>query len=524
MDDLTDGQALLDFLRRPDSFEDDGNVVEIRQTHISIVALTRTHAYKIKKPLNLGFLDFSTREKRLAACEAEVQLNRRLSQDVYLRVLPISRRDSRLRFGATGEVVDYAVQMRRLQEEGFLSWRLAHDSISADELERLVKKLRDFYRRQTSDPEIARWGEIERLRLSTNENFAQIEQFVGNLISRPAFEALRDFTELSYEKRRTLFGRRCAEGRILDCHGDLRCEHVHFTGAQINIIDCIEFNDRFRYIDVANDIAFLAMDFDVRGHGVRGHGLVEQLADSLGDLELLKLLDFYKCYRACVRGKVSAFKSSEPDVAREDRDRSRQKAARFFQRALRYAISDSQPVLLVVMGRVGTGKSTLARALAEAIGAALFSSDKIRKELAGVPLHERADPDTRGRLYSEEMTRRTYAEMLSRALRAATTDGAAVVDATFGKHSQRELLRQKTNVRCLRVLLDVSDAEIKQRLQNRSSAQISDARLEDFEMLDAAYEHPDAIEQNEIVMINSGSTLESTVTAVFQLLIRIDAH
>ena len=176
------------------------------------------------------------------------------------------------------------------------------------------------------------------------------------------------------------------------------------------------------------------------------------------------------------------------------------------------------------MGRVGTGKSTLARALAEAIGAALFSSDKIRKELAGVPLHERADPDTRGRLYSEEMTRRTYAEMLSRALRAATTDGAAVVDATFGKHSQRELLRQKTNVRCLRVLLDVSDAEIKQRLQNRSSAQISDARLEDFEMLDAAYEHPDAIEQNEIVMINSGSTLESTVTAVFQLLIRIDAH
>jgi uncharacterized protein len=522
--ETSDQQALLNFLRQPYSFGDAGDSVEIRQTHISIVALTKAYAYKIKKPLNLGFLDFSTPEQRHAACGAEVQLNRRLSQDVYLGVLPIARNNAGLHFGSDGAVVDYAVQMRRLGEEGFLSWRLAHDPPSADELVRLVKKLSDFYRQQSSASEIATWGEVEKLRLSTNENFEQIEQFVGDLISRPGFEALRDFTELSYEKRRTLFERRCAEGRILDCHGDLRCEHVHFTGAQINIIDCIEFNDRFRYIDVANDIAFLAMDFDVRGHGARGNGLVEHLADSLGDPELLKLLDFYKCYRACVRGKVSAFKSSEPEVAREDSDLSRQKAARFFQRALRYAISDSQPFLLVVMGRVGTGKSTLARALAEAIGAAVFSSDKIRKELASVPLHERANADTRGRIYSEEMTRRTYEEMLSRALKAATTDGAAVVDATFGKHSQRELLRQKPNVRCLRVSLDVSEAEIKQRLQNRSGAEISDARLEDFEMLDAAYEHPDAIEQTEIVMVNSVSTLESTVTEVFQLLIRIDAH
>jgi uncharacterized protein len=519
-----DQKALLSFLRQPDSFGDAGDSVEIRQTHISIVALTQAYAYKIKKPLNLGFLDFSTPEKRLAACEAEVQLNRRLSQDIYLRVLPISRRDSRLRFGANGEVVDYAVQMRRLGEEGFLSWRLAHDPPSADELVRLVKKLSDFYRQQSSASEIATWGEVEKLRLSTNENFEQIEQFVGDLISRPGFEALRDFTELSYEKRRTLFERRCAEGRILDCHGDLRCEHVHFTGAQINIIDCIEFNDRFRYIDVANDIAFLAMDFDVRGQGARGNALAENLADSLGDRELLTLLDFYKSYRACVRGKVSAFKSNEPEVAQQDRDLSREKAVRFFQRALRYAINGSQPFVLVVMGRVGTGKSSVARALGEAFGAAVFSSDKIRKELAGVRLHERGDADTRTQLYSKSMTERTYDELLRRASATAAAHGVAVLDATFGKREQRALLQRQAVGRCIQIALEASDNQIRQRLRQRNETEISDARLEDFEMLNAAFEPASATEQTEMITVPSGATLESTITEVLRRLLQIGAQ
>jgi hypothetical protein len=519
--DRTDQQALLNFLSQPASFED-GDAVEIRQTHISIVALTATHAYKVKKPLNLGFLDFSTLEKRRAACEAEVRLNRRLSQDVYLGVLSVSRKESRLRFGGDGEVVDYAVQMRRLPEEGFLSWRLAHDPLCASESEDLIKKLRDFYQQQTSSPEIANWGGIDKLRLSTNENFAQIEQFAGDLISRPAFDALRYFTELNYEKRRALFERRCAEGRILDCHGDLRCEHVHFTGAHINVIDCIEFNERFRYIDVANDVAFLGMDFDMRGHGARGNSLVENLADALEDRELLELLDFYKCYRACVRGKVSAFKSDEPEVGEEDRNLSRQRAVRFFQHALRYAIGGSQPFLLVVMGRVGTGKSCLAQSLAEALGTTVSSSDKIRKELAEVPLYERGDAAMRARLYSEEMTWRTYHEMLNRAATTASMDGAAVVDATFGRRGQRDLLRQVTGLRCLQVELDASDDEIKWRLQNRTDgSQISDARLEDFEILSVSYEPPNPTEQSEMIIIESGGTLESTTGKVLQRLIRI---
>ena len=513
-----DQLALFNFLRRPDSFGAPESPVEIRQTHISIVALTSTHVYKVKKTRNLGFLDFSTPEKRRLACEAEVRLNRRLSHDVYLGVVPISRSHDGLRFGSNGDVVEYAVQMRRLDEKGFLSWRLAHDPPSASELGRLAIKLSDFYRQQSSSSEIAGWGAIDKLRLSTDENFAQTEQFVGNLISRPAFKALRDFNELSYEMRRVLFARRGTEGRILDCHGDLRCEHVHFCGDQINIIDCIEFNDRFRYIDGANDIAFLAMDCDVHGYAAQGQCIVESVADLLGDTEALALLDFYKCYRACVRAKVSAIKSSEPEVAVDERARSQQKAVRFFQWALRYAIGGSQPFMLAVMGRVGTGKSSVARAVGEAIGATVFSSDQVRKELACIPLHGRANAAARARLYSESMTQSTYEELLRRAVVAATSDRVAVLDATFGKRWQRELLQQHPNIRCIQIELETSEAQIRQRLHNRGRDEISDARLEDFEMLNAAYDPPAAMEQ--AMRVASAATLELTVTELLHRLVR----
>ena len=255
---------LLQFLRSPASYPDKPEKVEIRQTHISIVAMTPTLVYKIKKSLDLGFLDFSTLEKRREACEFEVRLNRRLCRDVYLGVVPISRTDGRLCFGEEGEAVEYAVKMRRLPEEGFLQQRLAREAVTARDLDRIVEKLSGFYRSQQSSTEIAEWGSIAKLRISTDENFSQTEQFVGTLISRPAIEAIRDFTDLFYDRHSDLFERRQKEGRLLDCHGDLRCDHIHFSNGEIDIFDCIEFNERFRYLDVANDVAFLAMDLDFR--------------------------------------------------------------------------------------------------------------------------------------------------------------------------------------------------------------------------------------------------------------------
>jgi uncharacterized protein len=518
---------LQEFLRSPTSYPDKPVKVEIRQTHISIVAMTPALVYKVKKPLDLGFLDFSTLEKRREACEAEVRLNRRLCRDVYLGVVPISRKDGRLGFGEEGELVDYAVKMRRLPEQGFLEQRLARDSVTSTDLDRVADKLSTFYRSQQSFTEIAEWGNVAKLRISTDENFSQTERFVGTLISRPGIEAIRCFTDLFYDRQADLFGRREREGRILDCHGDLRCQHIHFSNGEINIFDCIEFNERLRYLDVANDVAFLAMDLDFHKRRALATLFTRRMAEALDDPGLLALVDFYKCYRAYVRGKVSSIKSLEHEVPAAERETSRQKAEKFFQLALSYAIAGSRPMVLAVTGRVGTGKSSLANMIGQALGAEVFSSDRTRKELAGIEPQVRADAAIRANLYSEAMTERTYETTIGRAIEAARVHGSAILDATFGKSRQRELLGERLAAAGIPqrfIELEASDDEITERLTHReqSETEVSDARLQDFEMLSAAYDRPNVREDGTGVVIKSSAGVEATATDTLKALVRLN--
>lgn len=525
MNPVATRDELLQFLRSPSSYPDKPEKVEIRQTHISIVAMTPTLVYKVKKALDLGFLDFSTPEKRREACENEVRLNRRLCRDVYLGVVPIFRKDGRLCFGEGEEPIDYAVMMRRLPEEGFLEQRLARDTVPATDLDRVVDKLSGFYRSQQSSTEIAEWGGVAKLRISTDENFSQTGQFVGKLISRPAIEAIRYFTDLFYDRRADVFERRQREGPILDCHGDLRCQHVHFSNGEINIFDCVEFNERLRYLDVANDVAFLAMDLDFHKRRDLAAAFTRRMAEALGDPGLLALLDFYKCYRAYVRGKVSSIKSLEPEVPEAERTISREKAEKFFQLALSYAIAGSKPMVLGVTGRVGAGKSSLANVIGQALGAKVFSSDRTRKELAGVEPHLRVDAAARAELYSQAMTERTYETAIGRAIKAARAHGSAILDATFSKRGQRELLREElaaAGVQQRLVELEASDDEITDRLRHReqSETEVSDARLQDFEMLSAAYERPNVGEDGSQVIVESDSSVEATATKTLRAIVR----
>ncbi|HWM25266.1 MAG TPA: AAA family ATPase [Chthoniobacterales bacterium] len=518
---------LLTFLRSPASYSEKPEAVEIRQTHISIVAMTPSFVFKIKKPLDLGFLDFSTLEKRREACEAEVRLNQRLCRDVYLGVVPISRKDGALHFGEEGEAIDYAVKMRRLPEEGFLEQRLTRNGVTSADLDRVADKLSGFYRSQQSSTEIAEWGRGAKLRISTDENFSQTEPFVGTLLSRAAFEAIRYFADLFYDRHADLFDRRRKDGRILDCHGDLRCAHIHFSQGEINIFDCIEFNERLRYLDVANDVAFLAMDLDFRGRPDLATAFTRRMAATLDDAGLLEVIDFYKCYRAYVRGKIFSIKSSEPEVPAAERETSREKAGRFFRLALSYAIAGSEPMVLAVTGRVGVGKSSVARMIGQALGAEVFSSDRTRKELAGIKPHVRVHAAARAELYREAMTGRTYEAVIIRAIEAARVHGSAIIDATFGQPKQRALLRERLAAAGIQerfLVLDASDNEITERLRHReqSKTEVSDARLEDFEMLSAAYDRPDGGEHETRAIIASSSSVEATATETLKALIRLN--
>ena len=509
-------ERLVAFLKSPSSYPDKPNAVHAIQTHISWVFITSPFVYKLKKPVNLGFLDFTTLEQRHHFCRRELELNRRLCPEVYLDVVPIYECGSGFSFNANGAVAEYSVKMRELPHGYFLNELLAKGTAGETEINRVISSLHRFYESEKPTPEIEEWGRPEKLKISTDENFEQVKPFVGKTISRIAFETIRHFTDQFYAANKTLFEKRIQQHRIRDCHGDLHLDHVHLTPEATTIFDCIEFNDRFRFIDVANDLAFLAMDFDFERQHRLGDLFLRNAAREFRDPGMLKVANFYKCYRAFVRGKVESIQALPGEAA--DREEHASRAKRYFRLALRYATSGSDPLILAVMGRIGTGKSTVAKQLAGELDWPVFSSDVIRKTLAGVPLTARTASDSRAEIYSEDMSKQTYNKLLEQGLAALVMHSGVVLDATFSSRAKRDLLRAEcAKARAsLQVIELVSDtAEIAKRLKARegSATEISDARLEDLEKLSGAYERPSELAP-DLIEISTSGAVSDTIQAV----------
>jgi len=513
-------EQLVAFLRLPGSYPHRPDTVRPVQTHISWVFIAPPFVFKVKKPVNLGFLDFSTLEKRRYFCEREVELNRRLAPEVYLGVVRIYKTASGFSFEGEGEIVEHSVKMRELPQGGFLSELLAKGLVGEPEIDRVVLRLHRFYQSETPTREIEQWGTPEKLKISTDENFAQVEPFIGKTISAVAFKAIQHFTNQFYVANEKLFFERTQQHRILDCHGDLHLDHIHLSPEATTIFDCIEFNDRFRFIDIANDLAFLAMDFDFERRRDLGNLLLRNAARDFGDSGMLKIANFYKCYRAFVRGKVGSIQASEPETVRPEEHRKQ--AVRYFRLALQYAVAGSESLVLVVMGRVGTGKTTIAKQLATELDWPIFSSDEIRKTLASVPLTERTPSELRDKLYSEQMTMKTYKKLVENGLAALATHSGVILDATFSSRANRDLLREqctKASVRLQVMELHVDLEEIKNRLRARDnhSSETSDARLEDLERLNAAYAPPSELAPDLIKVSASGSASDTVKAVLFQL-------
>jgi aminoglycoside phosphotransferase family enzyme len=326
---------LIKALLEPEAYPESPQKVELVQTQISYVFLTGEYVYKIKKPVDMGFLDYTTLEKRRYYCGREVELNRRLCADTYLGVVPITKEKRRYSLEGKGEAVEYAVKMRRLPQDVMMDVMLMKNKVTKKMVEDVARTVAGFHRRAETSTEITEIGGINAVIKNTSENFEQTEQYAGTIMPRQAFEHIKKYTEEFIKENESLFHRRAAEGRIRDCHGDLHVAHICF-GDKICIYDCIEFIDRLRYTDVVADVAFLAMDLDHYGRRDLAEVFVKAYIKQSGDKELLKLLNFYKCYRAYVRFKIGCSQYDDPYIPAQEKDEIKANARSYFKLAEAY--------------------------------------------------------------------------------------------------------------------------------------------------------------------------------------------
>lgn len=325
-------QALL----APSIFPHEASGIRLVQTHISFVILAGDYVYKFKKPVNFGFLDFSTLGKRKHCCEQELLLNRRLCPDIYLDLVTVNRAGETYSLNGEGEIVEYGVKMVRMPEERMMVNIIRSGNLDRGHVDSLVEALVPFYERAERSTDIDRFGTPEAVSVNVLENFDQTRGFVdSDALSQDQFDTI-SFYARGVLARGELFEERIAGGRIRDCHGDLYSANICLAD-KVYIYDCIEFNQRFRYCDVASDVAFLAMDLDYWGLEDLSRYCIERFMQLSGDSGLAMMLNFYKCYRAYVRGKIGLFTANDPAVNATARQRNLAGAGKYFQLARQYA-------------------------------------------------------------------------------------------------------------------------------------------------------------------------------------------
>jgi uncharacterized protein len=326
---------VVEAMLTPEAYPQEAGKIELIQTHISFVFLTKDYVYKVKKAVNFGFLDFSTLEKRRAYCLKELELNRRLCPEIYLEVVSINKSNN-IKINGEGKTIEYALKMKRLPQEKIMTVLLKEGKVDKKTVDYIAKIVAEFHSKAQTNTEISQFGSLKIVKTNWDENFAQTTKYIGQTIPQSDFQFIQTKINSFMEKNKALFESRIADKRIRDCHGDLHSGNIFVTD-KICIFDAIEFNDRFRYSDVAADVAFLAMDLDYQKRVDLADYFIERYLAYSKDKQLTQLLPFYKCYRAYVRGKVISFRLDDPNISPEEKASATNEAQAYFKLAAEYA-------------------------------------------------------------------------------------------------------------------------------------------------------------------------------------------
>ncbi|MBD1867030.1 AAA family ATPase [Cyanobacteria bacterium FACHB-471] len=406
--------------------------IQLIQTHISYVLLTGEYAYKLKKPINFGFLDFSTLEQRHHFCLEEQRLNQRGAPGIYLEVLPISQIGEELYLGDEQQPVEYTLKMRQFPQETLLNSMFDQGKLTEELLVELAKAIATFHANSPTSDYVRKFGEVSQVRQAFDENYEQTERYIGVAQTQKQFDETKTYTDRFFQEQQDLFVKRMQQDKIRECHGDLHLGNISFWQNELFLFDCIEFNEPFRFVDVMYDVAYIVMDLAVRQRPDLGALFLNTYVEQTGDWEGLRVLPIYISRQTYVRAKITCFLLDDPAVPDAAKQKAKETAALYYRLAWENAHSQ-QGKLILMSGLSGSGKSTTARLLARKLGAVHLRSDAVRKHLGGIPLHQKGSDD----LYTAEMTQKTYRRLLELGVQLVAQGYSVILDAKYDRQTLR---------------------------------------------------------------------------------------
>jgi aminoglycoside phosphotransferase family enzyme/predicted kinase len=510
-------------LLQPSAYPEPTSSVRFLQTHISYLFITDNFVYKIKKAVDFGFLNFTTLDRRRFYCEEEVRLNRRLCPEIYLGMVALKETATGGSFFGEGKIIEYAVKMKRLPEERMLCRLLAENGVTAADMRKLAHKIAGFHLNAERGDEIDCYGSLETLECNWAENFSQAAAIVDMGLTKLDLSIIRSWVADFMALHAELFAERVSRGFIRDCDGDIHSENICLANEKVYIFDCIEFSPRFRYTDTAADIAFLLMDLDYHMQTPLAEIFLDEYIKATRDNGVVQVLDFYKIYRAFVRGKVESLRRQDENIPDSDREVAARKAYRYFRLARGYILRKRlRPCLIITCGLMGSGKSAIASELAFELGVEVLSSDRVRKEIAAIPptTHWHAGYDQG--IYTSSYNKATYSELRKRANKILGEGNGCIIDATFRKKHDRAQFHR------LAKMLDVPfyivetvspEAIIRERLESRIQKpdEISDGRWELFHRQKEEFE-PVAENEGEHVVVDTSRGMVENIDEILRSL------